>query len=357
MTENGKRKDAPGGGASAEQQSKKKKTGNAGKWKTTHQQARMAVAQNAIPQPGDVGIWVTCARRQENKAAREVTLLFEQYAEKLYGIKCEEDDATSEDEEAEDIEAAIKKEVEALNSKKDPSESNSIFTVMKMNVDCLLFVKTKAPVEPIELVRSICLDARDIKEHGQMKLRYVNRFTPATIMGKATEQGLVEVAKKIVAPFFELSGKVVETSVSEPEAAPVEGAPEPDANASAAAAELVASHPSDEEKKGAKPFTYAIRPTIRNHSKLKRDFVINQIAGLINADRHKVNLSTPDKVVLVDLYQAVCSMTVVDGDWDQLKKYNMTEIYNQAIKNNTSSSAPPKAEGEDTRSTPLKRED
>lgn len=28
--------------------------------------------------------------------------------------------------------------------------------------------------------------------------------------------------------------------------------------------------------------------------------------------------------------QTVCGMSVVDGDWDELKKYNMTELYNQA---------------------------
>lgn len=28
--------------------------------------------------------------------------------------------------------------------------------------------------------------------------------------------------------------------------------------------------------------------------------------------------------------QTVCGLSVVDGDWDELKKYNMTELYNQA---------------------------
>jgi tRNA acetyltransferase TAN1 len=78
--------------------------------------------------------------------------------------------------------------------------------------------------------------------------------------------------------------------------------------------------------------------------------VINTVAGLINDDRHKVNLSSPDKVILVDIYQVsnggtvpnsvlngptnswqtVCGMSVVDGDWDELKRYNLTELYSQA---------------------------
>lgn len=67
--------------------------------------------------------------------------------------------------------------------------------------------------------------------------------------------------------------------------------------------------------------------------------MIDEVASLVNNDLHKVNLSSPDKVVLIDIYQAVCSMSVVDGDWDDLKKYNLFEIYNQAIKDNSASAA------------------
>lgn len=53
---------------------------------------------------------------------------------------------------------------------------------------------------------------------------------------------------------------------------------------------------------------YAIRPTIRNHSLLKRDVVINTIANLIDKS-HKVSLTNPDKVILVELYQVSDSST------------------------------------------------
>ena len=48
---------------------------------------------------------------------------------------------------------------------------------------------------------------------------------------------------------------------------------------------------------------YAIRPTIRNHSTLERDTVIKRIAGLINNQRHKVSLDSPDKVILIDIFK------------------------------------------------------
>lgn len=68
---------------------------------------------------------------------------------------------------------------------------------------------------------------------------------------------------------------------------------------------------------------------MRNNSSLKRDIVINTIAGLINNERHKVNLTSPDKVILVDVYQKVCGVSVVDGDWEEFKRYNLTELYGQ----------------------------
>ncbi|KAK5653539.1 hypothetical protein OQA88_8798 [Cercophora sp. LCS_1] len=295
-----KRKEAPTSGA--DQAGKKKKTGNAGKWKTPHHQAKQLDAL----QPGDQGIWVTCARHQEMKASKEVINLFTEYAEKLYGIKEKEPESDDED----DLEAAIQKEVAALNAsakgKADDSE-DSVFTPMKMNIDCVLFVKTKAPVEPVEFVRRICIDAKDPKQ-GQLRCRYVNRLTPVTDIGKASETGLLEVARRTLAKSFKIS-----------ESGTADGA------ASAT-----------EEKEGVdgkiNPSTFAIRPTIRNHSNLKRDWVIQQTAALVDQDAHKVNLTTPDQVILIDIYQTVCGMSVVGSDWEALKRYNLTELYSAATK-------------------------
>ncbi|KAH6844878.1 hypothetical protein B0I37DRAFT_378572 [Chaetomium sp. MPI-CAGE-AT-0009] len=320
MTENGKRKDAPGGGGDS--RSKKKKTGNAGKWKTPHQQAKV-LAQDAHLQPGDTGVWVTCARHQEAKAAREIGVLFSEYAEKLYDIKSVHEaqlDRDGEDDAAEDdIEAAIKREVAALTAKPTTTsdgtspEGGNRMTPLKMNVDCLLYVKTQPPVDPVGFVRRICEDARRCGElPGLMRCRYVNRLTPISVMGKASENGLVE---------RKTEGEVKSTAEGEL-------AGDDDGKKDAAEADIKAPG-SEEAAPEKKPFTYAIRPTIRNHSNLKRDFVINTVAGLINADRHKVNLTSPDKVILIDIYQSVCGMSVVDGDWDELKRYNLTELYSQ----------------------------
>lgn len=162
----------------------------------------------------------------------------------MYGIKSVHDVAREEGDEADDIEAAIRREVAALNSSRDGTDgaANSL-TAVKMNVDCLLFVKTEPPIDPVAFVRRIVEDAKTCNESGQMRCRYLNRLTPVTVSGKATEQGLVEVATEALAPFFDLSGKragVEGSGEAAPPAGPGDGdgrtdAPETEGNEAAAA--------------------------------------------------------------------------------------------------------------------------
>ncbi len=122
----------------------------------------------------------------------------------MHGIKS---DAVAEgdDEEPEDIEAAIKKEVAAINARKEAA-ADQVIQAAKMDISCLLFVKTRPPIEPVEFVRRICVDAKTCSDISKRKSRYLNRFTPIVFSGKATEQGLLEVAQSVLAPYFDLGG-------------------------------------------------------------------------------------------------------------------------------------------------------
>lgn len=53
--------------------------------------------------------------------------------------------------------------------------------------------------------------------------------------------------------------------------------------------------------------------------------MIKRVASLIDS-RHKVDLTSPDRVILVDIYQTFCGMSVVPGDWEVLKRYNIHEL-------------------------------
>ncbi|KAI0597148.1 hypothetical protein F4775DRAFT_267528 [Biscogniauxia sp. FL1348] len=300
--------DASSGGAEGPKL-KKRQGGSGGKWQTPHYRARLEAMKGRHLEVGDMGIWTTCQRHKEQRAVDELVAICEEYGEKLYGLKpagenkADNEDGKDGDEEI-DIDDLIKRELEELKSAKDSDgkRKEGPFEPIRTNLDCLLFMRTRPPVDPIALVRAICTDAAAGGKE-KWRSRFINKFTPITLTGKATEKGVEEVARTVLGKWFRLrqEGKEDEEGV--------EG----------------------EEDGGRKAYSYAIRPSFRAHNTLKRDDVIKQVAGLI-APRHKVNLSAPDKVILIDIFQTFCGMSVVDGDWDALKKYNLHELYLSSAK-------------------------
>lgn len=126
-------------------------------------------------------------------------------AEKYYGISVKSskknDDEEDEDaaESVDDIEASIRKEVAAH---KDPAEK--LFSAVYLDIQCVLFFKTRSPIDPADLVHRLCEDAAS---GGVRKLRFVNRLTPMSIIGKATEKGIEEVGKAVLRTHFRLAGE------------------------------------------------------------------------------------------------------------------------------------------------------
>lgn len=201
MSEGQKRKERPQGGA---QQGgvKRSKGGSGGKWKMPQYEAKKAeqVQMGTTLATGDQGIWVTFARGMNSKATWEFKDLCAEYGEKMYGIKpFGEGDAnagTEEGEEELDIEASIQKELEAL--KQPPKKKREVFSFVKTDLDCVFFVKTMAPVDPVAFVRQVCIDARACGSPTERKLKYVNRMTPVTDMDRATESGILKVARAVI---------------------------------------------------------------------------------------------------------------------------------------------------------------
>ncbi|GAO15825.1 hypothetical protein UVI_02021110 [Ustilaginoidea virens] len=77
---------------------------------------------------------------------------------------------------------------------------------------------------------------------------------------------------------------------------------------------------------------YAIRYNIRSHTVFKSDEVIRKVASLIDEKKHKVNLGKPDKVILIEIFQLFCGVSVVDGEeWEALKRYNMNALYSLGV--------------------------
>ncbi|KAK8131048.1 hypothetical protein PG984_007486 [Apiospora sp. TS-2023a] len=313
-----KRKDAPGGGDQGRLKKSKvralrfpqgfeghhKHANRDGTYRaatlTPHQKAKMDTmrSKGRTLDIGDVGFWVTCQRNKEIKALDEVVAMCDEYGEKLYGIKPMMEDGNDSEDEG-DIEAAIQKEVAGIKKQASSNKTldTSAFAPMRLSLDCLLFVKTKQPVDPRQFARKVCEDAMLVTDRKQRRSRFLNRITPITLMGSATKVGIEETARTVLAPEFDLipageeSGTLGEKDVKGP--------------------------------------SYAIRVSSRAQSNLKTQDVIKLIASLIGP-RHKVDLTNPDKFILVEIFQTFCGMSVVEGDWNELKRYNIRELYEAA---------------------------
>ncbi|KAL8645180.1 MAG: hypothetical protein Q9210_006854 [Variospora velana] len=231
--------------------------------------------------PGDAGIWATCDMHREGLCTVELKDLFDQYAQLLYcGGGGAGNGAVTDvtlDDAAADIEAEIQQEIQGMQN--TTSKQQALFTPVKIEVQCVLFFKTRPPVEPVSLVHRICEDA--LYDKSLKRTRFVKRLTPMTRMGKANERSLEEVSKLVLGPVFHDDGR---------------------------------------------EWKFAIRPTIRNHQAMKRDDIIKRVADLAGKP-HTVDLTRYDRLILVDVYRNILGMSVVTHDYEKFKRYNLAEIY------------------------------
>jgi len=83
-------------------------------------------------------------------------------------------------------------------------DHTKLFSPVYLDLPCVLFFKTRPPIDPVDFVHRICKEI--VSTPGIRRMRYVNRLTPMTLMGKATEKGLEEVARAVLGSHFNLRG-------------------------------------------------------------------------------------------------------------------------------------------------------
>lgn len=262
-----------------------KRTKGKKQWRAPRTGGAAVIAQARSIEPGDAGIWATCDMRKEGKCVVELRDTFDEYARKLYGAS--HDDAAAEGGEAEQDEPGIEAEIQRELENMSKQTMEPLFTHIRLDTDCVVFFKTRPPVEPVSFVHAICAEAASSAERKQS--RFVKRLTPMTVMGKATDKGLDEIIQQVLAPHFhgpDCSGK-----------------------------------------------KFAIRPTFRNHKALTREGVIRKVAAAVGPG-HKVDLKDYDLLILVEIYKNICGMSVVGADYERLKRYNLAEIYEPTPKIN-----------------------
>jgi tRNA acetyltransferase TAN1 len=124
----------------------------------------------------------------------------------MYGIKpFHADDAkdTESDSGAVSIEASIEKELSDLQEKKKRPQDRT-FTSVNTGIECVFFLKTRKPVDPLELTRRMCADARSGDVPNGRRCKYVNRLVPVVDVDKATEAGMERVGREVLGREFAL---------------------------------------------------------------------------------------------------------------------------------------------------------
>ncbi|KAI9822428.1 MAG: hypothetical protein M1827_000147 [Pycnora praestabilis] len=172
-------------------------------WQVPRRGDKGSSGQALSIESGDTGIWATCEKGKEGKCVGELRDLFDKFAKEFYNANVDQDNSDAEvDDEDGDIEAEIQREVKGMQNLK----TEALFKAVKLDIPCVLFFKTQKPVEPVTFVEAICNNA--ISAPGNKHGRWVKRLTPMTLMGKATEKGLEEVAMKVLAPHFRSEDKI-----------------------------------------------------------------------------------------------------------------------------------------------------
>ena len=216
------------------------------------------------------GIFVTCNRGREAQCAREIREWFEQAAETLYSeipdadLKPhskpkEEVEASVED----DIASAIANEVEQLKSSK-----KLIVVHDKLGVECVLFVQTRYPLDPVKLALYVTEECMRKERHA----KYVQKLSPVQKFVKFDDDESTGNMEKLAPTISTLT----------PEC------------------------------------SFAIRPSLRL-CKQTRDDVIPQIAKLVGPT-HKVDLKNYDELVVIEGFKSLLGASVINLNAEEMKK-------------------------------------
>jgi len=163
---------------------------------------------------------------------------------------------------------------------------------VKLGIPCIFFIKVDKAVDPVKAVYRLCIEAQSNPE--KKRSRWVKRLTPITLVRKVLGRGLEDLSREVLKPYFHAGGL---------------------------------------------PKKYAVRPSIRNNSEWHKDSVIKLVASIVGPD-HTVDLKNYDLLILVNVVQNLCGMSVVGSDYDKLKGYNLAEIYNPSPNQKTSANFP-----------------
>ncbi|CAO3675436.1 unnamed protein product [Umbelopsis vinacea] len=227
------------------------------------------------------GVMIMCARKKEDRAAREVLDLFNEFADQLYPSSAPKEEKEEKDDadEEEDIEAMIAKEVATMSNKQPKSQKR--FANIQTDTDCVIFIRTNSPVEPVSFVHHIL---KDIQQTKNKRTRFTSRLLPVQKTCHSNMPEITKLAEELLKPHFHTPG----------------------------------------ENGKIQPKKFSIVCRIRNCEKIDRQELTKNIAAVVGKE-HPVDLVNPELVIIIEVIQSICMMSVVK-DFYELKKYNIESL-------------------------------
>ncbi|EGW30009.1 uncharacterized protein SPAPADRAFT_158333 [Spathaspora passalidarum NRRL Y-27907] len=231
--------------------------------------------------PNTSGVYATCNRNKETQCRNELINLFNEKIPEYFNVNEGGEEDEEEEQKKLSIEDKIKLELAELKETKA-----DLLKPIELDVECLIFIKTKKPVNPVELVQRLCQESYDSKVKTT---RYTQKLSPVTDSCSASKEELKNLAKRVLAPHF---------------------------------------HSGDQQQ----PVKFAIQISKRNFNTLKKDEMIKTIAECIGHDyNHKVDLKDYDKLIVVECYKNNIGMSVVEN-YQKYSKFNLQQIFEKEEK-------------------------
>ncbi|OQR93618.1 hypothetical protein THRCLA_08400 [Thraustotheca clavata] len=218
---------------------------------------------------GYAGILVTCDRIKERQVVKDVLNILNEAAEKYYP-KYDEDN--EEEEEGDSKTSAEKLAEEIKGLKKDKGRFVALDTGVK-GIIMIQIVDRKIPV--IALVDRIFEEVVDTK---QFSSRFIQRLIPLENLCFPS----VEDITTAVTPFIE------------------------------------------RHFKDTKDLTFCVEVKKRNSGNIPSMDIINACVAVVG-EQHKVDLTTPQVVILIEIFKNVCGVSVVTN-FHQFRKFNVRVI-------------------------------
>lgn len=173
-----------------------------------HQRHRQRLA-TVLNTPNARGIFMSCARGKERKAALDLVGVMDEHCHAWYGDAASADVVDDMDAlrngpassapaapPSGDIEAQIQGELAALRT---PRARTKHLVALETDTECLCFIQCTPPVDANRLVRKVL---EDVASTGESRSRYVQRVAPVDILCRAEMDAVRTAATQVLPRYF-----------------------------------------------------------------------------------------------------------------------------------------------------------